>query len=695
MTRPRRFTVLVSAALGLALLSVPSSATAQALPDAAREKIKAATVYVKLTAGNMRATGSGFLVKKSEDGKVGYVATNDHVAVPRKVPAALRNTPFVTTVVFNSGTPTEWEVPATCIARDPERDLAVLRFAATKPLPAPLPQSQSAVKAAETTPVYVCGFPFGDMLSAGEKNPEISIGQASVSSNRSDERGYLTQVQLNGALNPGNSGGPVVTADGKLLGVAVMTIKGAGLGLAVPQHMVGEMLRGRVSEPLLVRAGAQTYAIAWVSDPMGKLKSFRGVIAPPGASAAKTVPEVAKLPGASPIIFTLRPEEKGLAICPVNLPVGMDSAWVQAEWTDAGGVKYRGTAGRVPVLVAGRQQSPDDPDYDLPPDVSGGGPGGPGPDAFGRGPGVPPGGGGPGMDPRGRGQPRPNNPGSPAQPQDPRGLGQPRPGFGNSPPPMQDPRGGSPQQRPGGGTGGGDLLATVDANPTAFHNQRLTVEGYTRGMHRGGFGDGPALALTDLNDKPTVNLDFVLSQELVDLLRAAGVPDHAATNPRQRVSVSGRAEPSPSGKAWTVVRVDEVTLTDEVGGQSRVIRAGGASVAGTSPSDPGPAPGGPNGSMTGPSRSAPAAGQPMISSAPTVGSTHDDEEEGVSNKILVLGIVGAVVVVGVTAVVGFFIAQQSKAATAKRKPSRRRDRYRDDDYDNEDDYDDRPRRRRR
>ena len=88
--------------------------------------------------------------------------------------------------------------------------------------------------------VFVCGFPFGDDFSK-LKNPEISIGPASVSSIRLGPGGRVARVQLNGALNPGNSGGPVVDGAGRVVGIATAKIvdDGAdGLYFAIPVQVL-------------------------------------------------------------------------------------------------------------------------------------------------------------------------------------------------------------------------------------------------------------------------------------------------------------------------------------------------------------------------------------------------------------------------------------------------------------------------
>ena len=94
-------------------------------------------------------------------------------------------------------------------------------------------------------PVFACGFPFGGKLAEGGKHPEITITPCTVSAIRKDTAGRVSTVQVAGNLNPGNSGGPVVAADGKLVGVAVRSILGTGIGEAVPQQDVARMLAGR------------------------------------------------------------------------------------------------------------------------------------------------------------------------------------------------------------------------------------------------------------------------------------------------------------------------------------------------------------------------------------------------------------------------------------------------------------------
>src|SRR5205085_1393192 len=128
--------------------------------------------------------------------------------------SALAPTQQVITLVFASGTRTEQSVTATVLAADAERDLAILKATGVRETPKPIAFSQTP-KLVETMQVYVFGFPFGASLSTGRGNPAITVGKGSVSSIRTDNQGELTRVQIDGALNPGNSGGPVVDSKGQ------------------------------------------------------------------------------------------------------------------------------------------------------------------------------------------------------------------------------------------------------------------------------------------------------------------------------------------------------------------------------------------------------------------------------------------------------------------------------------------------
>ena len=105
------------------------------------------------------------------------------------------------------------------MAKDASRDLALLKVTGQKDLPKPVDFSHKP-NYVELMPVFIFGFPFGDMLAGNKGNPAITISPGSVGSIGLDQKDEMPEVRLNGALNPGNSGGPVVDAQGRLVGVS-------------------------------------------------------------------------------------------------------------------------------------------------------------------------------------------------------------------------------------------------------------------------------------------------------------------------------------------------------------------------------------------------------------------------------------------------------------------------------------------
>ncbi len=250
------------------------------------DEIKAATVYIKVDAGDMSGTGSGFFIGVDPSGSSALVATNHHViehALRRRLGSdevsETRAKKPVITCVFNSGVAgQEWASVAKVTALDPIADLAVLRLETPRKLPKPI-DPRLAPKPAETMEVRICGFPFGGLLATGSDNPNINIGNGTVSSLRLDKGGNLEQVQINGALNPGNSGGPIVDKDGRLVGIARATINpnlGSGLGFAVPVDELISLLEGKLLLTEFVPQGmtggkAQFRVVVPIMDPSGQI----------------------------------------------------------------------------------------------------------------------------------------------------------------------------------------------------------------------------------------------------------------------------------------------------------------------------------------------------------------------------------------------------------------------------------------
>jgi S1-C subfamily serine protease len=263
-----RIALLVLASAGLSVDLAPGrpgmvraaeSASAASLDAATLGQIKQATVYIHVEHAGAAGSGSGFVVS-CEDGRA-LVATNYHVVGPPVVapvrPGARALQPSLSMivealakakidVVFDSGTKQERVGKGKVLAADPDADLAIVEVLGIEHLPKPIDFAHPP-QLVETMPVYIFGFPFGELLANKTNHPAITVGKASVSSLRYDESGELAIVQIDGSLNPGNSGGPIVDASGKLVGVAVATIRNAdGIGLTIPAAALSSLFFGHV-----------------------------------------------------------------------------------------------------------------------------------------------------------------------------------------------------------------------------------------------------------------------------------------------------------------------------------------------------------------------------------------------------------------------------------------------------------------
>jgi S1-C subfamily serine protease len=198
------------------------------------QKVKQSTAYLRVrrTGGDV-AEGSGFFALEP-----GIVITNAHVVGMMRGGGPPRGVD----VVIHSGEAGEAKLAGTVLGVDRENDLAVLRVArGPSRLPAPLPVG-TAAGLTETQSVYIFGFPFGAQLG---KN--ITVSSSAVAALRRGG-GVLKQVQVNGGMNPGNSGGPVTDARGVV--VAVAGIAGTQINFAIPGDFIRPLVERSKRSPL-------------------------------------------------------------------------------------------------------------------------------------------------------------------------------------------------------------------------------------------------------------------------------------------------------------------------------------------------------------------------------------------------------------------------------------------------------------
>src|SRR5262249_20579573 len=105
----------------------------------------------------------------------------------------------------------------------------------------------------------------------------VSVRKSSVSSLRTNSFGELYKVQVEGGMDPGNSGGPVVDSSGDVVGVAVSKIVNSQLNFAVPGDFIKTVLNVRItafgiSQPYKMGADVKVPFGMDFLDPLGRIR---------------------------------------------------------------------------------------------------------------------------------------------------------------------------------------------------------------------------------------------------------------------------------------------------------------------------------------------------------------------------------------------------------------------------------------
>jgi S1-C subfamily serine protease len=178
--------------------------------------------------------GSGFVLDKQ-----GHILTNNHV---------IDNAQRVEVTLGD-----KHKYKATVVGIDKQHDLALLQITAPNLTPATLAESNGLVVGQR---VYAIGNPFGlsGTMTRGIISAIRSIGVQTGSP-------IEDAIQTDAAVNPGNSGGPLLNSRGEVIGITTLIAsngsdQSAGIGFAIPINTAKAVLDdfahyGRVRRPSL------------------------------------------------------------------------------------------------------------------------------------------------------------------------------------------------------------------------------------------------------------------------------------------------------------------------------------------------------------------------------------------------------------------------------------------------------------
>jgi len=182
--------------------------------------------------------GSGFVVKEN-----GIILTNKHVV-------------FDTDAEYTILTTDEKEYPAKVLTRDMINDMAILQIEAKN---LPIVELGDSLKVEPGQTVIAIGNALGLFSNTVSKGIVSGLSrQISAAMGSGEESEQLRGViQTDVAINQGNSGGPLIDLDGKVVGINTAVIFGAqNIGFAIPINRAKKDLSdlekyGRIVQPFI------------------------------------------------------------------------------------------------------------------------------------------------------------------------------------------------------------------------------------------------------------------------------------------------------------------------------------------------------------------------------------------------------------------------------------------------------------
>jgi len=223
--------------------------TAAQIYDQACKQVVGITTDVTFTnffgmQSSSAVSGSGFIV--SEDG---YIVTNFHVIEY----AVQQDSPI--TVMLHDGT----KYTATIVGTEQANDIAVLKIEATGLTPAVFGNSE-LLHVGDS--VYAVGNPLGE-LEFSMSTGHVSALDRVITTEDSES---INMFQVDAAVNPGNSGGPVYNSLGQVVGVVTAKYSSSGvegLGFAIPVNDVNKITNDLITKGYVT---GKAYLGIWLDE---------------------------------------------------------------------------------------------------------------------------------------------------------------------------------------------------------------------------------------------------------------------------------------------------------------------------------------------------------------------------------------------------------------------------------------------
>lgn len=180
-------------------------------------------VIIASSKGKQISTGTGFIYKKSN--KLAYIMTNNHVI----------DGADAVQIEFNDS---DKRIDAKIVGGDVYADIAVLTIDDKDEYNIVEVGNVNDLKLGDT--IFTVGSPMGinykgsvtkGILSGKDRMVDVSLNNTSVTDY------YMKVIQIDAAVNPGNSGGPLCDVSGKVIGIISLKIVQSeveGMGFAIP-----------------------------------------------------------------------------------------------------------------------------------------------------------------------------------------------------------------------------------------------------------------------------------------------------------------------------------------------------------------------------------------------------------------------------------------------------------------------------